>query len=73
MGIANAIRFAWREKEMEPFGRETFGRTILLGVLKLEVKDVLCLQANPLEGAYDVVLHTEGKHDEVMGRLKVVE
>ncbi|CAB1314524.1 unnamed protein product [Coregonus sp. 'balchen'] len=58
---------------MEPFGRETFGRTILMGVLKLEVKDVLCLQANPLEGAYDVVLHTEGKHDKVMGRVKVVE
>ncbi|CAB1324758.1 unnamed protein product [Coregonus sp. 'balchen'] len=71
MGIANAIMFAWKEKEMEPFVRETFGRTI--HILKLEVKDVLCLQANPLEGAYDVVLHTEGKHDEVMGRVKVVE
>ncbi|CAB1340593.1 unnamed protein product [Coregonus sp. 'balchen'] len=73
MGITNAIRFAWREKEMEPFGRETFGRTILMGVLKLAVKDVLCLQVNPLEGAYDVVLHTEPKHDEVMGRVKEIE
>ncbi|CAB1332954.1 unnamed protein product [Coregonus sp. 'balchen'] len=44
-----------------------------MGVLKLAVKDVMCLQANPLEGAYDVVFHTEGKHDEVMKKAREVE
>ncbi|CAB1312771.1 unnamed protein product [Coregonus sp. 'balchen'] len=73
IGITNAVTFAWKEKDMEPFGRETFGRTLLMGVLKLAVKDVMCLQANPLEGAYDVVLHTEGKHDEVMKKAREVE
>ncbi|CAB1324756.1 unnamed protein product [Coregonus sp. 'balchen'] len=71
--ITNAIRFAWREKEMEPFGSETFGRTILMWVLKLVIKGLLCLQANPLEGAFDVVFHTEAKHDEVMGTAKEIE
>ncbi|CAB1334198.1 unnamed protein product [Coregonus sp. 'balchen'] len=33
----------------------------------------MCLQANPLEGAYDVVFHTEGKHDEVMKKARKVE
>ncbi|CAB1348843.1 unnamed protein product, partial [Coregonus sp. 'balchen'] len=73
IGITNAVRFAWKEKDMEPFGRETFGRTLLMGVLKLAVKDVMCLQVNPLEGAYDVVFHTEGKHDEVMKKAREVE
>ncbi|CAB1345249.1 unnamed protein product [Coregonus sp. 'balchen'] len=72
IGIRNTVRFAWKEKDMEPFGRETFGRTLLMGVLKLAVKDVMCLQANPLEGAYDVVFHTEGKHDEVMKKAREV-
>ncbi|CAB1330917.1 unnamed protein product [Coregonus sp. 'balchen'] len=73
IGITNAVRFVWKEKDMEPFGRETFGRTLLMGVLKLAVKDVMCLQANALEGAYDVVFHTEGKHDEVMKKAREVE
>ncbi|CAB1343287.1 unnamed protein product [Coregonus sp. 'balchen'] len=44
-----------------------------MGVLKLAVKDVMCLQAYPLEGAYDVVFHMEGKHDEVMKKAREVE
>ncbi|CAB1350063.1 unnamed protein product, partial [Coregonus sp. 'balchen'] len=43
------------------------------GGVKTVVKDVMCLQANPLEGAYDVVFHTEGKHDEVMKKVREVE
>uniref|UniRef100_A0A673WIC1 CCHC-type domain-containing protein n=1 Tax=Salmo trutta TaxID=8032 RepID=A0A673WIC1_SALTR len=51
---------------------ETFGRTILMGILKLEVKDVLCLQGNPMEGAFDVTFYTELKHDEVLKRVREV-
>jgi hypothetical protein len=65
-GIANMLRFAWRCKGMEPFGRETFARTILIGMLKLEVKDVKCLQGNPSEVSFDVTFHKEQKHDEVL-------
>ena len=31
VGLANTVRFAWKDKEVEQFGRETFGRTILMG------------------------------------------
>ena len=39
-----------------------------MGILKLTVKDVFCFQGNSLEGAYDVALHTEEKHDEILRR-----
>jgi hypothetical protein len=51
---------------MEPLGRETFGRNILMGHLKLKVKDVLCLQGNPMEKGFDVTLYLEEKHNEIM-------
>uniref|UniRef100_A0A8K9UK27 CCHC-type domain-containing protein n=1 Tax=Oncorhynchus mykiss TaxID=8022 RepID=A0A8K9UK27_ONCMY len=73
VGLANTTRFAWKEKEVEKFGRETFGRTILIGLLKLGVKDVLCLQENPLEGAYDVTFYTEKQHEETMRKVKDLE
>jgi hypothetical protein len=66
IGIANTVRFAWRSKETEPFGRETFGRTILIGILDLEVKDVMCLQGNPMEVAFDVTFHKEEKHNKIL-------
>ena len=61
IGLANTVRFAWKEKEME-----TFGRTILMGILKLAVKYVLWLQVNPMERAYDVTFHTEENHEIIM-------
>ena len=70
IGMVNTLRFTWKNKEMEPFGRETFGRTILMGVMKLEVRDVLCLQGNPMEVAYDVTFHKEDKHDEIMKKAR---
>uniref|UniRef100_A0A8K9XL03 CCHC-type domain-containing protein n=1 Tax=Oncorhynchus mykiss TaxID=8022 RepID=A0A8K9XL03_ONCMY len=73
IGMANTLRFAWTEKEMEPWSRETFGRTILMGCLRIEVKEVLCLQGNPNEKAFDVTFHKEEKHDEVMKTAKDVE
>uniref|UniRef100_A0A8C7NZB8 CCHC-type domain-containing protein n=1 Tax=Oncorhynchus mykiss TaxID=8022 RepID=A0A8C7NZB8_ONCMY len=73
IGIANTVRFSWTEKEMEPWGRETFGRTILMGCLRIEVKEVLCLQGNPNEKAFDVTFHKEEKHDEVMKMAKEAE
>uniref|UniRef100_A0AAZ3R488 CCHC-type domain-containing protein n=1 Tax=Oncorhynchus tshawytscha TaxID=74940 RepID=A0AAZ3R488_ONCTS len=73
IGLANTLRFAWRAKEVEPFGREVFGRTIIMGVLKLAVKDVLCLQNNPMERGFDVTVYTEEKHDEVLKKVKAVE
>uniref|UniRef100_A0A8C7IVB1 CCHC-type domain-containing protein n=1 Tax=Oncorhynchus kisutch TaxID=8019 RepID=A0A8C7IVB1_ONCKI len=66
IGLANTVRFSWRGKEMEPWGRETFGRNILMGHLKLKVKDVLCLQGNPMEKGFDVTLYLEEKHNEIM-------
>uniref|UniRef100_A0A8C7HUP0 CCHC-type domain-containing protein n=1 Tax=Oncorhynchus kisutch TaxID=8019 RepID=A0A8C7HUP0_ONCKI len=72
IGLANTIRFAWKEKELEPLGRETFGRIILMGILKLTVKDVFCFQGNSLEGAYDVALYTEEKHDDILRRARAV-
>ena len=72
IGLANTIRFAWKEKELEPLGRETFGRTILMGILKLTVKDVFCFQGNSLEGEYDVALHTEEKHNDILRRARAV-
>uniref|UniRef100_A0A8C7IWX9 CCHC-type domain-containing protein n=1 Tax=Oncorhynchus kisutch TaxID=8019 RepID=A0A8C7IWX9_ONCKI len=72
IGLANTIRFAWKEKELEPLGRETFGRIILMGILKLMVKDVFCFQGNSLEGAYDVALYTEEKHDDILRRARAV-
>uniref|UniRef100_A0A674AGE5 CCHC-type domain-containing protein n=1 Tax=Salmo trutta TaxID=8032 RepID=A0A674AGE5_SALTR len=64
IGLSNTVRFAWRDKDLEPFGREKFGRTILMGILNLEVKDVLCFQDNPMEGAFDVTFYSEGKRVE---------
>ena len=58
IGLANTMRFAWRKKDTEPFGREMFRRTVLMGTLKLAVKDVLCFQDNPLEKAFDVTFYT---------------
>ncbi|XP_052354842.1 zinc finger CCHC domain-containing protein 3-like [Oncorhynchus keta] len=66
IGLANTVRFSWRGKEMEPWGRETFGRNILMGHLKLKVRDVLCLQGNPMEKGFDVTLYLEEKHNEIM-------
>jgi hypothetical protein len=54
IGIANTVRFAWRRKDTEPIGREKFSRTVLMVELKLEVQEVMCLQDNPLEKAFDV-------------------
>uniref|UniRef100_A0A8C7NNL8 CCHC-type domain-containing protein n=1 Tax=Oncorhynchus mykiss TaxID=8022 RepID=A0A8C7NNL8_ONCMY len=73
IGMANTLRFAWTENEMEPWSRETFGRTILMGCLRIEVKEVLCLQGNPNEKAFDVTFHKEEKHDEVMKMAKEAE
>ncbi|XP_045569127.1 uncharacterized protein, partial [Salmo salar] len=39
--------------------RDSFGRTVLMGALKLRVSEVMCLQGNAMEEAYDVTLHTE--------------
>uniref|UniRef100_A0A8C7MVC7 CCHC-type domain-containing protein n=1 Tax=Oncorhynchus kisutch TaxID=8019 RepID=A0A8C7MVC7_ONCKI len=72
IGLANTIRFAWKEKELEPLGQETFGRIILMGILKLTVKDVFCFQGNSMEGAYDVALYTEEKHDDILRRARAV-
>ena len=41
-----------------------------MGMLKLEVKDVLCFQDNPVERAFDVTLHSEGKHQEILKKAK---
>nr|XP_014038389.1 unnamed protein product [Salmo salar] len=73
IGLANTVRFAWKEKDMEPFGRETFGRNLLMGVLQLRVEDVFCLHDNPLEGAFEVTLHTEEKHEETMQKVRRAE
>uniref|UniRef100_A0A4W5L7H3 CCHC-type domain-containing protein n=1 Tax=Hucho hucho TaxID=62062 RepID=A0A4W5L7H3_9TELE len=73
MGLANTLRFVWTDKVMEEWGRETFGRNILMGCLKIEVKDVLCLQGNPMESAYDVTFHKEEKHLEIMKKVKAME
>uniref|UniRef100_A0A8C7W286 CCHC-type domain-containing protein n=1 Tax=Oncorhynchus mykiss TaxID=8022 RepID=A0A8C7W286_ONCMY len=72
-GLANTIRFAWKGKEREPIVREAFGRTLLMGQLKLTVKDVLCLQDNPLERAFDVTLYTEEKYEEMMRKARELE
>uniref|UniRef100_A0A8K9XY52 CCHC-type domain-containing protein n=1 Tax=Oncorhynchus mykiss TaxID=8022 RepID=A0A8K9XY52_ONCMY len=73
IGIANTVRFSWTEKEMEPWGRETFGRTILMGCLRIEVKEVLCLQGNPNEKGFDVTFHKQEKHDDVLKMAKEAE
>ena len=70
IGLANTLRFAWTDKEKETWGRETFGRNILMGCLGLKVKDVMCLQGNPNENAYDVTLYTEEKHDGILKMAK---
>jgi hypothetical protein len=70
IGLANTVRFSWRENEKEPWGRETFGTNILLGYFKLKVKDVLCLQGNPIEKGFDVTFFVEEQHDEVMKKAK---
>jgi hypothetical protein len=57
---------------LEPLGQETFGRIILMGILKLTVKDVFCYQGNSLEGAHDVPLYTEEKHDDILRRARAV-
>nr|XP_029524912.1 uncharacterized protein LOC115134918 [Oncorhynchus nerka] len=72
IGIANTVRFAWRNKEVEPFGRETFGRSILMGTLKLEVGDVMCLQVNQAEASFDVTLHKEKKFEEILKKVREV-
>uniref|UniRef100_A0AAZ3NXR0 CCHC-type domain-containing protein n=1 Tax=Oncorhynchus tshawytscha TaxID=74940 RepID=A0AAZ3NXR0_ONCTS len=41
-----------------------------MGTLKLKVKDVLCLQENPTERAFDVTFHREGKHEETLRKAK---
>ena len=72
IGLANTVRFAWKDKETEPFGREPFGRTILMWLLKLTGKDVFCLQGYLLEGTYDVALHSEEKHNEILKKVREV-
>lgn len=73
IGMANTLRFAWTENEMEPWSRETFGRTILMGCLRIEVKEVLCLQGNPNEKGFDVTFHKQEKHDDVLKMAKEAE
>uniref|UniRef100_A0A674B352 CCHC-type domain-containing protein n=1 Tax=Salmo trutta TaxID=8032 RepID=A0A674B352_SALTR len=41
-----------------------------MGILNLEVKDVLCFQDNPMEGAFDVTFYSEGKHEEILMKTK---
>lgn len=67
-GLANTIRFAWRDEMTVIQQRDTFTRTVLMGELKLTVPDVLCLQGNILENAYDVTLFTEARCRAVMDR-----
>jgi hypothetical protein len=69
-GLKNTIRFAWKKDEEVRMPRDTFGRTVLMGALKLKIPEVMCLQGNTMEEAYDVTLHTEGICDAVMGRAK---
>lgn len=69
-GLKNTIRFAWKKDEEVRMPRDTFGRTVLMGALKLKIPEVMCLQGNTMEEAYDVTLHTEGMCDVVMDRAK---
>uniref|UniRef100_A0A8C7KNP7 CCHC-type domain-containing protein n=1 Tax=Oncorhynchus kisutch TaxID=8019 RepID=A0A8C7KNP7_ONCKI len=57
------------EGEAEGGGVETFGRNVLMGFLGLKVKDVMCLQGNPNEKAFDVTFQSEEGHG-VMKRAK---
>jgi hypothetical protein len=41
-----------------------------MGHLKLKVKDVLCLQGNPVEKGFDVTVHLEEQHDEIMKMVR---
>uniref|UniRef100_A0A673WBY2 CCHC-type domain-containing protein n=1 Tax=Salmo trutta TaxID=8032 RepID=A0A673WBY2_SALTR len=70
-GLKNTIRFAWKKEEETRMPRDSFGRAVLMGALKLRVSEVMCLQGNAMEEAYDVTLHTEGMCDVVMDRVKV--
>lgn len=57
-GLKNTIRFAWKKEEETRMPRDSFGRAVLMGALKLRVSEVMCLQGNAMEEAYDVTLHT---------------
>ena len=70
-GLKNTVRFAWKEDEGR-MPRDTFARTVLMGALKLRVQEVMCLQGNAMEEAYDVTFHTEVMCDSTMDRAKAV-
>lgn len=69
-GLKNTIRFAWKKEEDTRLPRDSFGRTVLMGALKVKVPEVMCLQGNAMEEAYDVTFHTEGMCDIIMDRAK---
>ena len=43
-----------------------------MGVLKLTIKDVFCLQGNSLDGTFDVAFYTESKHEEILKKVRGV-
>lgn len=69
-GLKNTVRFAWKQEGDVRMPRDTFARTVLMGALSLKVPDVMCLQGNSMEEAYDVTFYTESKSDEVMEKVK---
>uniref|UniRef100_A0AAY5KKK2 CCHC-type domain-containing protein n=1 Tax=Esox lucius TaxID=8010 RepID=A0AAY5KKK2_ESOLU len=70
-GVRNTLRFQWKgsEESVEPWGREQFGRLMLLGALKLGTGDVLCLQGYVQEQAFDVTFYQEAKMEEILKKV----
>ena len=58
-GLRNTLRFVWRDAGEQRMTWEVFARRVVVGALKLTVADVLCLQDNARERAYDLTLQTE--------------
>lgn len=65
-GLRATLRFRWKS-DLEPVPtREIFGKTLLLGLLKLKVSDVLCLQNNSQERSFDVTFVTNASCERVI-------
>ena len=68
IGPKNTLHFEWLEEEFPVMARDYFAKDLLMGFLGVKLEEVLCLQDNPREKAYDVTFHEPG----TIGRIREV-
>ena len=65
-GLRNTVRFRWITRGALMMQREVFGRTFLIGLLKLNIDQVYCLQTNAQERSFDVTFANVGIMEDVL-------